>query len=513
MNRLPYSDHSSSRWVVGALALLIYHAFAAVTLAGTLQTAKPDILLIMPDQMRGDCLSILDHPVVRTTNLDALARQGALFRRAYSTCPSCIPARHSLLTGLHPATSGVVGYAARPIPYPTLPKLLTNAGYATALVGRYMHQAPEDESYGYQKQIRGSTYVADDDYDNFLKHAAPDTGGIRSLVEELGLSFNGWEAKPWPLASELHPTAWAVAQARKIVSETPDRRPLFLTASFFAPHPPLFPPREYFDYYAKQKLPLPAHGDWVDWKSLTPKGDKNGHRVLLEGETLRATQTGYFGLIEHLDHQIGPLITEFKRRSKRAGRPWLIIVTSEHGEGLGDHGFFRKCEPYEGEANIPLLIAGSPELGFEAGLRSQQPVCLEDVMPTLLQLAGATCPKPMDGISLLPNLRGEKRPVRLWLHLEHATCYSKAQAFHALTDGHFKYIWRPESGMEQLFDLDHDPREEHDLANTETQRTKEWRARLIKRLEGRLEGFTDGTKLIPARPYPPLTQPVEESKD
>src|SRR4051794_8913920 len=79
---------------------LLFCSLAVSCCAAAAVPAKPDILLIMPDQMRGDCLSILGHPVVRTPNLDALARQGALFRRAYSTCPSCIPARHSLLTGL-----------------------------------------------------------------------------------------------------------------------------------------------------------------------------------------------------------------------------------------------------------------------------------------------------------------------------------------------------------------------------------------------------------------------------
>ena len=130
---------------------------------------KPDILFLMPDQMRGDCLSVLGHPAVRTPQLDKLAQEGALFRRAYSTCPSCIPARHALLTGLFPATSGVVGYAARPITHPTLSKMLGNAGYTTLLVGRYMHQKPADESYGYQKEIRGSTHIDDDEYDKFLK--------------------------------------------------------------------------------------------------------------------------------------------------------------------------------------------------------------------------------------------------------------------------------------------------------------------------------------------------------
>jgi hypothetical protein len=90
--------------------------------------------------------------------------------------------------------------------------------------------------------------------------------------------------------------------------------------------------------------------------------------------------------------------------------------------------------------------------------------------------------------------------AREWLHFEHAPCYSKVQAFHALTDGHFKYIWRPADGAEQLFNLDLDPREEHDLSKLPA--VKPWRQRLIQRLAGRPEGFSDGQRLIAARPYP-----------
>ena len=471
--------------------------------------AKPDILFIMPDQMRGDCLSILRHPVVRTPHLDGLATEGALFRRAYSTCPSCIPARHALLTGLFPASTGVVGFQSRPISFPTLPQLLQQAGYITILDGRDMHQVPAEAAYGYQKEIRATAYVANDDYDQFLKRAAPETGGLQELVKTLGLSMNFWQAKPWPLNDALHPTAWVVRQARQLLAETPTERPLFLTVSFFTPHPPLYPPKKYFDYYLQQKLPAVAHGDWVDWQALSPKGDQQGHRVLLEGESLREAQAGYFGLIEHLDDQIGPLIDEFKQRSRKAGHAWLILFTSDHGEMLGDHGFFRKCEPYEGSSNIPFLVVGSPELGFEPGLRSSQPVCLEDILPTLLDLAGAQAPARLDGVDLVPVLRGLRQSIRPWLHFEHAPCYSKEQAFHALTDGHTKYIWRPLDGSEQMFDLDHDALEEHDLAKDPSHRVllAEWRSQLIKQLANRPEGFSDGTKLIPGRPYPPL-QPL-----
>jgi arylsulfatase len=107
---------------------------------------------------------------------------------------------------------------------------------------------------------------------------------------------------------------------------------------------------------------------------------------------------------------------------------------------------------------------------------------------------------------LVAALRGGNQPTREWLHFEHAPCYSKEQAFHSLTDGHHKYIWRPGDGTEHLFDLDHDPREERDLVKDGAQSglLEAWRGRLVRRLAGRPEGFSDGTKLIPGRPYPAL---------
>ncbi|NQT38358.1 MAG: sulfatase-like hydrolase/transferase [Planctomycetes bacterium] len=485
-------------------AALTLHSLASLAA----EPANPDMLLIMPDQMRGDCLSILGHPVVRTPQLDRLAEQGVLFRRAYSTVTSCIPARYALLTGLYPQTSGVVGFRAKPFETPPLPELLAKAGYSTVLVGRNMHQPAASGACGYQKRILGSTYVSNDPYDKFLLKAAPETGGIKSLVQKVGVTYNHWQAHPWPLADELHPTEWVVAQSRKIVAETDANQPLFLTASFYAPHPPLFPPKKYFDAYAKQKLPSPAHGDWVDWGTLSPGGDGSGHRILLEGETLLAAQAGYYGLIEHIDEQISSLIRDFKARSEKAGRPWVIVVTSDHGEMLGDHGYFRKCEPFEGSANIPFIICGSPSLGFEPALRVEQPVCLEDVMPTLLALAKTKSPAHVDGVNLVPTLRGQSQVIRPWLHFEHAPCYSQAQAYHALTDGSHKYIWRPSDGGEHLFDLNKDPHEERDLSNDSAHRAtlEVWRTRLAQRLAARPEGFSKDGALIPGRPYRPLNE-------
>src|SRR4051812_40270305 len=98
-----------------ALVTLVFAA--TLSALGSTKASQPDILLIMPDQMRGDCISLLGHPVVRTPTIDRLSREGSIFRHAYSTCPSCIPARFSLLTGLYPSTSGVVGFKGKPITF------------------------------------------------------------------------------------------------------------------------------------------------------------------------------------------------------------------------------------------------------------------------------------------------------------------------------------------------------------------------------------------------------------
>jgi arylsulfatase len=486
------------------MAWLIVAVGIAATFSHAAESSKPDILIIMPDQFRGDCLSAVGHPVVRTPTLDALAAEGTLFRRGYASVPSCIPARFALLTGQEPQTSGIVGFTSRPITVPTLPGVLAAAGYATALVGRNMHQVPATDSLGYATRLMASTYIADDDYDLELKKTLPQAGGIRGIVGLLRLDNNRWPAAPWPHAEEFHPTAWIVRRSREVVASAPREKPLFLTTSFYAPHPPLFPPARLFEKYMNAKLPATAMGTWVDRAALRPEGNQAGNRVRLEGETLRRAQAGYFGLIEHIDEQIAGLVADFKARSARAGRPWVIVVITDHGEMLGDHGYFRKCEPYEGSANIPYLIASAPELKLKRGTRSFQPVGQEDIMPTLLELANVKRPESVDGRSLVPILKDADARVRDWLHFEHAPTYTREQGFHALTDGRFKYIWRPHDGSEQLFDLSRDAHEEKNLASDEAHRPvlNQWRARLVERLDGRPEGFSDGKVLIAGREYP-----------
>jgi arylsulfatase len=459
---------------------------------------QPNILFIMSDQHRGDALSIAGHPTVLTPHMDSLGASGAFFRRAYSTCPSCIPARRALLTGKHPANNGVTGYVENiPIPpsYTTMPRALRDAGYQTVLVGRAMHQSPAPARHGYDQVISGSCYLQDDVYAREVQASVP--GGIRSI----GLTNNGYDARPWPHPEQLHPTTWIFNQSRDFLKQADTTAPLFLNVSTYAPHPPLLPPRDYFERYLRTGVDAPAIGTWAtppDPKAIQARGTESA-RCNIKGDALLACRAGYYGLINHLDDQLYWLINEFKSHSRQHNRPVLIVYTSDHGEMLGDHYLFRKCEPYEGSANIPLLIHGSHELGFNPGTICNTPVCLEDLMPTFLDLAGAPHPAGLDGKSLLPILTGQSPSVRQTLHFEHAPCYSKEQAFHALTDGHHKFIWRPFTGAEQLFDIQSDPLEKQDLLQNgqNLPLAHQWRNKLIAQLQSRPEGFVQNNQLTP----------------
>jgi len=469
--------------------------------------SRPNIILIMPDQQRGDALGCEDHPVLLTPNIDAMAGAGTRFSRCYSTCPSCIPARRALLSGQYPSTNGMVGFGGDPNwePLHTLPGELSKAGYQTHLVGRTMHQAPEYKRYGYDHMNLGSGYEQGDNYDLEFRRESGQHDGFGGH----GLPFNGWNAKPWHLNENLHPTNWVVNEALRFIQTRDPSCPFFLTISFYAPHPPLCPPAFYMDRYLRQDMPEPAIGDWA---TPPPNDGKNvrveSPRVKLQGEQLRSAQAGYYGLINHIDNQIYRILGS-RHGSSYPKSNTVIMYTSDHGEMLGDHYMYRKCEPYEGSARVPLVISGGSDLGFKPGQVFDKPACLEDIMPTCMDLAGCDIPDTLDGRSLVPILRGETDTQwRDVLHGEHSPCYSEEQANHYLTDGKMKYIWRPTSGSEQLFDLQNDPNECHDLTADADQAelVTTWRNRLIEQLKDRPEEFTDGSQLIAGRPYPRMMQ-------
>ncbi|NOY81511.1 MAG: arylsulfatase [Kiritimatiellaeota bacterium] len=458
---------------------------------------RPNILLIVTEQHRGDCLGIEGHPVLLTPNMDAIAQRGARFSRFYSACPSCIAARRSILCGQDPQTHGLVGYRDGVLwdPPHTLPGVLRENGYQTWFVGRSLHQYPQRKRFGYDEMETTTSETGEvNDYAEWLRdHAPADSGGWYGG----GVMHNDWTARPWHLDEHLHQTNWTIDRALRFLRRRDPTCPFFLTLSLIASHPPLQPPAFYFDRYLRTGVPDPVMGDWCNppEPGTAAGGDPvSPVRINLTGEALLSARAGYYGLINHIDDQLRRLINPVTALTPR---DTVIMLTSDHGEMLGDHGMWAKSVAYEPSARVPFLVAGPRELGIAPGTVIDQVATHADIMPTLLDMAGIDIPDSVDGRSLLPALRGDTAPVRDSLHIEHAPRQ------HALTDGHMKYIWRSADGREQLFDLDADPEERHDLAADSAfgERLARWRQQLVARLAERPEGFVDGGALVPGRPY------------
>jgi arylsulfatase A-like enzyme len=206
----------------------------------------------------------------------------------------------------------------------------------------------------------------------------------------------------------------------------------------------------------------------------------------------------------HIDHQINRLMESLSAHGlyepySGTANTYVCFV-SDHGEMLGDHHMFRKGYPYEGSARVPLLLAGPQASGIQRNSVQNGVVALRDIMPTLLDCAGLPIPDTVDGKSLLPMARGEQETVRDYLHGEHTIF---GQSLQWITNGHEKYIWLSGDGHEQLFDLDHDPTESHDIARSAPGRVALLREQLVHELTDREEGFVNEGRLVSGRPVHP----------
>ncbi len=458
-------------------------------------TQKPNILLFVTEQHRGDCLGIEGHPVLMTPNMDAIAGSGVRFTRAYSSAPTCIAARRSLLSGQFPATHGMVGYreGVEWNPQHTLPDELAAGGYQTAWVGRSMHQYPPRKTFGFERMITIDSRDPDSDYARFFQEQRPDDW---EEAYGTGVMHNDRTARPWHLEEDLHTTNWTVHEALRFLRERDRTKPFFLVVSFRAAHPPLTPPAFYMERYLRIGVPAPFIGDWAEPPANGGIGiDVSSERVDLRGEALLSARAGYYGLLNHLDDQIRRIINPVTGVDRTTGKDTAVMLVSDHGEMLGDHHLWRKTLPYEPSARIPFLLRAPERFGIRPMTVVDRPVGLEDVMPTLLDLAGVAAPDSVEGRSVLPLARGEDVPWREHLHIEHAPVHQ------ALTDGREKYIWFARDGREQFFDLAADPREMHELASERPERVAYWRGLMVRKLAGRPEGFSDGERLVPGRRY------------
>ncbi len=475
---------------------------------------RPNIILLMADQMRGDCLGIAGHPDVKTPFLDHLATDGVWYSNAYSACPTCVPARAALYTGMSQEKNGRVGYEDR-VPWNyehTLAGELSKAGYYTQCVGK-MHVHPLRNNLGFHDVRLHDGYLhayrspdipsyedqrVADDYYWWLKNEL----GAAADPVDTGMDCNSWMARPWIYEEKYHPTNWAASECLDFLRRRDRSKPFFLMASFVRPHPPFDAPKHYFDLYRDKDLAMPYRGDWNDGERMRRDGFRcNAQTAPQDPEMIRQMRVGYYASITHLDHQIGRIYSALVEQKLMDDT--VILFVSDHGEMLGDHLLFKKAKPYQGSAHVPLFLSGPEEY-----VGAHRRICgdlveLRDVMPTLLELAGAPVPDSVDGMSLL-------HPVeRAWLHGEHSLGRDSMHYIVTKTD---KYIWYSQTGAEQYFDLERDPHECRNAIGDEAyaQRIGVLRGCLIAALAGREEGYSDGTQLFVGRtPRTVLSRPKD----
>lgn len=468
---------------------------------------RPNVLLIVADQWRWDCLGAAGHPVVQTPHLDLLAGEGTRFTSAYSAVPSCIAARVALMTGLNQRHHGRIGYRDRvEWNYPvTLAGTFAEAGYHTQAVGK-MHVYPARSLLGFHNVILHDGYLhwnrtrdpglmADDDYLPDLRQRY----GPAADYTDSGIGCNGYVVAPWPYDPLLHPTGWVTSQAIDFLRRRDKRKPFFLMASYHRPHPPLDPPQSYLDIYRDLDLPPVTYGDWNGGEGL-PTTRRRGQasdspRIFPKGSALiDRARRAYFAQITFIDHQINRLIMALLEQ--HVYEDTTIVFMSDHGEMLFDHELDSKGSPYQGSAGIPLIIRPAGGAAQKGGL-VDAPVELRDLFPTLCALSGVPIPEGLDGMNTAPFIYGEKPDWREVIHGEHE---SGRWSNHWLTDGKMKYAWFSQTGREQIFDLQTDPNEQTDLAQAKPIELAAWRSRLVKALEGREEGYTRDGALVVGRP-------------
>lgn len=435
-----------------------------------------NILFLMSDQHRGDFLGASGNDWIITPHLDSLASEGANFVRAYSSVPSCTPARTALLTGLSPWNHGMLGYmdvASQSYDY-VMPALFTQHGYITYAIGKN-HFGPSTSgsppnTHGYQNvELEEAWYSVIEggvkrDYQKWFEEVTPPEYDLNAT----GLGYTDHRGgNPFPYVDSLHATHWTAERALRFIDNSNDNGPWFLKVSFQRPHPPFDSPEHWLEEYDDKNIPMPKVGDWAKEKYQGMKigslqDTPNAPSGIYPDDEVRESRKAYAASLSFVDEQIGRIIKKLKETDQYENT--LILYTSDHGDMMGDQYMWRKTRPYEPSARVPMIIRWPESLNLKAkrGQKYSELVALRDVFPTFADAANIEIPVKIDGESMLKIIEGTN-DWRQLLGLEHSQIYEEDNAWIALTDGSYKYVYFTLTGKEQLFNLDADPFELHNI--------------------------------------------------
>lgn len=434
---------------------------------------RPNIILITTDQQRFDTISALGNRHIFTPHLNWLADGGISYSRAYTDCPICVPARATIMNGRHAFNHGLMNNTD-PVkaidPQASLAGLLTKAGYQTRAAGK-MHFVPNRCNYGFEH-----IEILDDYYRHMARF--PHLG----VPMDHGLGQNEMEPGISTVEESASLTHWVAQRSIDFLETRDEGRPFFLWTGFSKPHPPFDPCMNYWQLYHGADMPDPVEGDWSQNIEMIPQAfcepTYSLNNIQRFGpEQIRNVRRAYYACITQIDYNLGLLFA--RMREMGLLRNTWIIFTSDHGEMLGDHHLGAKTIFFEGSSHIPLLIRPPGEWDAEPrrGSRCDGIVCLADVLPTCLSIAGADrqAGAPCDGLNLLDAAEGKARREIL-----HGQCLD----YHMVLDERFKYVFASRGAAEMMFNLREDPYEQHELirAGENKDALAKFRGLLIDRL-------------------------------
>ena len=416
---------------------------------------RPNIVFIMSDQHNAAFMGCAGHPIVRTPNLDGLAKQGIRFANTYCPYPLCAPSRAGFMAAQYPGDIGVYDNSGSYFfntQTPTFAHGLGAAGYEAVLCGR-MHFGPFDPFHGFEKRIHGDLGRA------FTREIQGEghyrtNGQTHYAVEVSGYGKTGGQSFDQSVAH---------AACDFIASRAPADRPYALVVGFFLPHNPLICDKEDFDQYMAQIPPQePESAAYLN--SLHPAMKKWRERRGVDTLTPEQNRRGlaaYCGLTTELDCNIGGVLSAIQ--SSPQADNTIVIYTSDHGDMAFEHGMWWKSSFYEGSVKIPLIFSWPGH--FLQNRTLDAITSLIDMGPTLLDLAGGDPLPDVSGKSFAPMLSGAPMPG--WpnevfaeyggLLGDHPACMIRT--------GPWKLNYYAEFDSCQLFNLDRDPGERCDLAH------------------------------------------------
>ncbi len=453
---------------------------------------RPNILFILADQHRFCDLGCAGNDELRTPHLDALAREGAQFARAYSNCPVCVPARGTLLTGLHPLRHGAV---ANDVPVkadvPSVAHVLKNAGYDTGYIGKWhLAGVPRDQFIEKERRLGFDFWRVNNCNHDYMNYYYDDESDARHFVA-------GYEPV---VQTQL---ALEYLDGREEVD-----RPWALYLSYATPHPPYLRMPEEMAQAARARAPeLTLRGNVTAFTdggfvpppghyAYTPNSQKHGWQPHYDSmEELRENIAGAYGHIEALDEQVGRILDHLRIEGRLDDT--IVIFTSDHGDLLGSHGMCDKQTFYQESAHIPFLARWPGHI--PVGQRDQL-LGIADMAPTLLGLLGLALPGAVDGRDLSACLTNPAAPGPESLYFynyvpAHNAWFRRQAVWRAATDGRYVYATGEDGVPVALYDLETDPLELINLAD----RLPETQARLATALAdavNRHDGFLPWQTLL-----------------